>query len=136
MELTPFLNRLSRIYREGLLDDVLPFWLNHAVDREFGGIMASVDRDGTLVDTDKAIWQQGRFTWLLGELYNHVERNEQWLEIAERNLDFLDQFGFDPADGRMWFHVTREGQPIRKRRYAFSRKFCGDRVWRNCESHR
>ena len=31
-----------------------------------------------------------------------------------------DRHGFDPADGRMWFHVTREGLPLRKRRYAFS----------------
>lgn len=110
-------------YRDDLLNNVLPFWLEHAVDRQWGGVMASVDRDGTLVDTDKAIWQQGRFTWLLGELYNHVEPNETWLEIAIRNLDFLEQYGFDPQDGRMWFHVTRDGQPIRKRRYAFSESF-------------
>lgn len=115
--------RFAQTYREGLFHDVLPFWLEHGVDRELGGIMGSLDRDGTVVDTDKGIWQQGRFTWLLGKLFNHVERNEEWLEIAKRNLDFLDEFGFDPVDGRMWFHVTKEGRPIRKRRYAFSESF-------------
>ena len=117
------MNELAQFYRDGLLNDVLPFWLNHAVDQEFGGIMAALDRDGSLLDTDKSIWQQGRFTWLLGELYNNVQQNEQWLEVAKANLDFLDKFGFDPEDGRMWFHVTREGRPIRKRRYGFSESF-------------
>ena len=36
---------------------------------------------------------------------------------------FLEEHCFDPVDGRMWFHVTREGQPIRKRRYAYSETF-------------
>ncbi len=47
----------------------------------------------------------------------------EWLELAKHGAKFLDDHCFDPADGRMWFHVTREGQPIRKRRYAFSESF-------------
>lgn len=116
-------HHLLATYRDGLLGDTLPFWLKHCVDREHGGFMMSLDRDGQLVDTDKGVWQQGRFTWLLGELYNNVEPREEWLELAKHGADFLDRHCFDPEDGRMWFHVTREGQPIRKRRYAFSESF-------------
>jgi len=116
-------NELSRIYRDGLLNDVLPFWTTNCVDRQYGGFMMSLDRDGTVIDTDKGVWQQGRFTWLLGELYNNVERNAEWLELAQHGADFLDRHCFDPTDGRMWFHVTREGLPIRKRRYSFSESF-------------
>ena len=61
-------HELISVYRNGLLNDTLPFWIEHGVDREFGGIMTALDRDGTVVDTDKGVWQQGRFTWLLGEL--------------------------------------------------------------------
>ncbi len=114
---------LSRIYRDGLLCDTLPFWTKHCVDREHGGFMMSLDRDGTVVDTDKGVWQQGRFTWLLGELYNNVEPREEWLELAKHGAKFMDDHCFDPSDGRMWFHLTREGKPIRKRRYAFSESF-------------
>jgi N-acylglucosamine 2-epimerase len=52
-----------------------------------------------------------------------VERRDEWLELAEHGVRFLDRHCFDPSDGRMWFHVTREGVPIRKRRYAFSESF-------------
>lgn len=114
---------LLEIYRTGLLHDTLPFWQRHAVDQEMGGFMMSLDRDGSLVDTDKAVWQQGRYTWLLGEMYNQVENRNDWLELATHGIKFIEQHCFDPEDGRMWFQVTREGKPIRKRRYSFSESF-------------
>jgi N-acylglucosamine 2-epimerase len=117
------IDKLKGIYRDGLLEDTLPFWLEHCVDREHGGFMMALDRDGTVIDTDKGVWQQGRFTWLLGELYNNVEEREEWLELARHGMDFIERHCIDPVDGRMWFHVTREGRPIRKRRYAFSESF-------------
>ncbi len=116
-------NALLTIYRDGLLKNTLPFWINHCIDREYGGFMMSLNCDGTVIDTDKSVWQQGRFTWLLGELYNNVEPREEWLELAQHGACFLDEHCFDPSDGRMWFHVTRKGEPIRKRRYAFSESF-------------
>jgi len=85
--------------------------------------MTSLDRNGALVDTDKGVWQQGRFTWLLAELYNNVEPREEWLELAKHGAKFMNAHCFDPSDGRMWFHLTRDGKPIRKRRYAFSESF-------------
>ncbi len=114
---------LRSVYLDGLLHDTLPFWIRHGVDREHGGFMTCLDQTGTVIDTDKGMWQQGRFTWLLGELYNHVEPRPEWLELARHGAEFLDRHGFDPSDGRMWFHVTREGHPIRKRRYAYSESF-------------
>lgn len=114
---------LLETYRCGLLEDTLPFWIDHCVDRQHGGFMMALDRDGSVLDTDKGVWQQGRFTWLLGELYNNVEPRQEWLELAKHGANFLDRHCFDPSDGRMWFHVTRDGRPIRKRRYAFGESF-------------
>ena len=116
-------NELVSIYRDGLLDDTLPFWISNSVDREHGGFMMSLDRDGTLLDTDKCVWQQGRFTWLLGELYNTVEQRQEWLELAEHGVRFLDEYCRDGSDGRMWFELARDGTPLRKRRYSFSEAF-------------
>lgn len=119
---------LIACYREGLLRDVVPFWLKHGIDHEHGGILTALDRDGSLLDTDKSVWAQGRTTWLLGELFNHplcrnIPDRQQWLDIAESIGRFLIDHGFDQTDGRMWFHLTRQGQPIRKRRYAFTESF-------------
>ena len=125
------IDELISVYRDGLLNDTLPFWIRHAVDAECGGFTTALDRDGSVLDTDKAMWQQGRFTWLLGELCNGAdalgipqdESRQRWCQLCRHGADFLDRFGFDADDGRMWFHVDRNGRPIRKRRYAFTEAF-------------
>ncbi len=109
-------------FKRGLLEDTLPFWFPRCVDREHGGFLHFMDADGTLIDTDKSIWAQGRMSWLLLTLANRFERRAEWLEWAESGLDFLERHGFDD-DGRMFFHVTRDGRPVRKRRYAYSEAF-------------
>ena len=114
--------QLLAVYRDGLLGDTLPFWFPRCVDGEHGGFLLARDRDGSLLDTDKGMWQQCRATWLLGTLYKTVEPRDEWLDWAKRGLDFISRHGFD-TDGRMWFHVTREGAPIRKRRYVFTETF-------------
>jgi N-acylglucosamine 2-epimerase len=114
--------QLIKVYRDGLLEDCVPFWIDHCVDREYGGFMFCLDRDGTIIDTDKGVWTQGRFTWLLSTLYAEVEPRAEWLELARHGLDFIRRYGFD-SDGRMFFQVTRDGRPLRKRRYIFSETF-------------
>lgn len=114
--------RLIPIYRDGLLNDTLPFWINHCVDQEQGGFLFCLDQDGSVLSTDKPIWIHGRFVWLLSTLYRTVAPNSRWLELAKHGLDFLRKYGFD-HDGRMFFTVTRDGRPLRKRRYLFSEAF-------------
>ena len=114
--------RLLEVYRDGLLLDTLPFWIPRAIDRECGGYLTSLDQDGTVIQTDKPVWCQGRFAWLLATLYNTVEQRPEWLELARHGIDFLDKHCFD-SDGRMFFAVTQSGRPLRKRRYLFSECF-------------
>lgn len=113
---------LRSAYREGLLNDTVPFWFPRCVDTEHGGFFTALDRDGSVIDTDKGMWQQGRITWLLATLYNTVEPRPEWLQWAGQGIAFLERYGFD-SDGRMFFQVTREGRPLRKRRYVFTEAF-------------
>lgn len=110
------------LYRDGLLDDTIPFWFPRSVDEEYGGFLTCFDRDGSILQTDKPVWFQGRFTWMLATLYNSVERRPEWLKLARHGVDFLRRYCFD-SDGRMFFSVTRDGRPLRKRRYVFSEIF-------------
>ena len=66
------------IYRNGLFEDILPFWLNHAIDWEDGGFTFCLNRDGSILDTDKGVWQTARFSWMILTLYNEVERRDEW----------------------------------------------------------
>lgn len=116
------LTRLYDFYRNQLLNDTVPFWFPRSYDHEYGGFLLMRDKDGSLIDDDKAVWIQGRATWLLSTLYNTIEKKQEWLDGARLGYEFLVQHCFD-TDGRMFFHVTREGKPIRKRRYFFSETF-------------
>ncbi len=113
---------LTAVYRDGLLQDVVPFWMKHGVDKEHGGIMTSLDRDGTVIDTDKGLWQQGRFAWLMATLHHDVGARDDWHSAAESTINYLRRAGFD-RDDHMYFQATREGKPLRKRRYVFTESF-------------
>lgn len=113
---------LKEFYQNQLLNDTVPFWFPRSIDTKFGGYLLMRDQDGSLIDDDKAIWIQGRTAWLLATLYNTIEPKQEWLEGSKTGIDFLNNHCFD-SDGRMFFHVTRDGQPIRKRRYYFSETF-------------
>ncbi|GAB1462056.1 AGE family epimerase/isomerase [Pedobacter sp.] len=116
------LKDLSIFYKNQLLNDTIPFWFPRSIDEEYGGYLFMRDLDGSLIDDDKAVWIQGRGAWLLSTLCNTVEPRKDWLDGAKSGIDFLNKYGFD-TDGQMFFHLTRDGQPIRKRRYYFSETF-------------
>ena len=116
------LDSLRKFYTNQLLNDTVPFWFPRSIDTEHGGFLFMRDADGSLIDDDKAVWIQGRATWLLSTLYNTIEKKPEWLEAARIGYEFLNAHCFD-TDGQMFFHVTREGKPIRKRRYYFSETF-------------
>ena len=118
----PELEKLAAFYKDHLLNDTVPFWFPKSIDEEYGGYLLMRDRDGSLLDDDKAVWIQGRAAWLLATLYNTVEQRPEWLSGAKAGIDFLLKHCFD-SDGQMFFHVTRDGKPIRKRRYFFSETF-------------
>ena len=122
MDVKAYLNRWAERYRDDLCNDILPFWLRHGLDREHGGIYTCLDRDGSLMDSTKSVWFQGRFAFIAALAYNEIEQRPEWLEAARTTLRFIEQHCFD-ADGRMYFEVTAEGTPLRRRRYVFSECF-------------
>jgi N-acylglucosamine 2-epimerase len=112
----------SAFYKKTLLEDVMPFWLKHGLDQQHGGIFTALDRDGSLLDSDKSVWFQGRAGWMFSTLYRHVEPREEWLHAARSCVDFSLKHCHSPS-GKMWFTVTADGRPLRMRRYVFSESF-------------
>ena len=114
---------LRESYRKELVDNILPFWLEHGMDKVNGGIYTALDRDGSLLDTDKSVWFQGRALWTFCAAYEQIEKKTEYLEAARSLIDFIEAHCFD-SDGRMFFKVTSDGRPVVKRlRYFFSETF-------------
>jgi len=116
------LAELGRGYEHDLLEDVLPFWIRHGPDREHGGLITGLAADGAIIDTDKAIWLQGRAAWTFSTVHHTMRENPEWLALARSCLDFIRTHGRGPG-GKLYFTVTRDGKPLRMRRYVYSECF-------------
>jgi len=109
-------------FKSELLESCVPFWLTHGADKEYGGILNCLDREGRVYSEDKSVWMQGRAGWMFSYIYNHIEKKQEYLDFAKSCIDFASAHCID-TDGRMFFTVTRDGRPLRKRRYWFSETF-------------
>ena len=122
MDVKEYIAGWAERYRSDLLTDIMPFWAKNGFDEEHGGVYTCVDRDGSLMDGTKSVWFQGRFAFVCAFAYNNIAREQLWLDMAKSTLDFIERYCFDD-DGHMYFSVTADGRPLRKRRYVFSETF-------------
>ena len=122
MDTRKYLTACMEQSRSELTDNILPFWMEHGLDRVNGGVYTCLDRDGQLMDSTKSVWFQGRFGFIAAFAYNNIEKRSEWLEASKSCLDFIEAHCFD-TDGHMFFEVMADGTPLRKRRYVFSDVF-------------
>ena len=114
--------QLTKLYKEELLENVLPFWIQKSQDEEHGGYFTCLDRKGNVFDTDKFIWLQGREEWLFSMLYNNVAKREEWLKCATQGGEFLKKFGHD-GNLNWYFSLDRQGNPLVEPYNIFSYTF-------------
>ncbi len=106
--------KLLTFYKKQVEESILPFWLR-AFDYEFGGVYTCFNNEGTeLLSTDKYVWSQGRYLWILSKLYEMNQKGK--IEVdpdtvkkqAGLTLEFLQKNVLLP-DGSCTFLLTREG---------------------------
>ena len=98
-------------FRENLQQN-LQFWVDHAPDREYGGVLGELDREGKPVPPgDKSVVLISRTLWSFSEAYRRYP-NPAYQRMAAECLKFLRDKMWDKANGGYYFSVTREGKPI------------------------
>ena len=114
--------QLEKQYRDELLQNVIPFWLEKSQDKEYGGYFTCLDRQGNVFDTDKFIWLQGREVWLFAMLYNRVEKRQEWLDCAIQGAEFLKKYGHD-GNLNWYFSLDQQGNSLVEPYNIFSYTF-------------
>ncbi|MDR2257608.1 MAG: AGE family epimerase/isomerase [Treponema sp.] len=114
-------------YEESLFKQVIPFWERYSPDKEYGGYFSCLDRDGTVFDTDKFAWMQGREVWTFARLHNRAgdaekEKRDAWLTLARLGAEFLRNHGRSP-EGDLYFALDRKGRPLVEPYNIFSEYF-------------
>ncbi len=106
------LEQLRDKFRQELFGNFIPNMDRYAIDHEYGGVMCSLDvRSGQTENMNKTAWFVGRGMWVYSFLYNNLEKNPHYLEIARKSKDLL--LKIQPADKSFWTQrFTREGEPL------------------------
>lgn len=97
--------------KDELINQVIPFWVNHSIDTTNGGYLTSIDTTGQVFDTDKFVWLQARQVWTFAMIYDELSPNQKWLEIAKDGAEFLLKHGRSP-EGKWYFALDQIGQPL------------------------
>ncbi len=105
------MEELREEYRYWLQDDYLPFLDKYVIDHEYGGFMCNTDRDGTNLNKNKRAWYEGRGIWVYSFLYNNIDQNPKYLDIARKSVEFI--LKLKPSGKEFWpGGMTREGKPL------------------------
>jgi N-acylglucosamine 2-epimerase len=105
------IEKIAGLYRDELIHNILPFWLQHSRDEINGGFFTCLNRKGEVYDTDKFIWLQGREVWCFSFMYSNVEKKKEWLDIALHGAAFMEKYGRDEK-GDWYFSLTADGKPL------------------------
>ncbi len=106
MNFTPYLQR----YEKELTENVIPFWEKNCIDHEYGGYFTSLDRDGSVYDTEKYMWMQWRIVYMFATFAMTDYRKDHFIDIAKQGFDFLTRHG-KSEDGTYYFALNRQGEP-------------------------
>lgn len=116
------IKNLKDAFEHELFENVIPFWEKHSPDWNHGGYYNCLDGDGTVYDTRKHVWLQARQVWMFSKLFNDVEQNLRWLKIAELGVNFIRDHAIQ-KNGRVYFSLNEEGEPLWIQRKIFSECF-------------
>ncbi|MFA6890876.1 MAG: AGE family epimerase/isomerase [Sphaerochaetaceae bacterium] len=105
------LGGLEKKYSSELFENVIPFWLKYSLDHVYGGYCTCIDYDGTVFDTDKYSWMQGREIFLFSKLCLLYGIREEWRRAAKCGVDFMLAHGKAP-NGDYYFALDRTGRPL------------------------
>lgn len=100
-------NRLA----EELTGKVIPFWEKFSIDRECGGYLTCLERNGQPYDGQKQMWMQWREVYMFAALYNSCFRKDEFFELANHGFEFLRRHG-RKEDGAYAYMLDRRGNII------------------------
>ncbi len=112
--------RLREEVAHELVENILPFWMNHTVDSKNGGFFGCVSGEGVVVPgAQKGAVLTARILWTFSSAYRLLPKKE-YLEMATRaKRELIDKF-YDHEYGGVFWSITEDGAPLdtKKQTYA------------------
>ena len=116
-------SELKQFLHQHLTEHVLPFWFPKLIDQRYGGLNNCVQDDGEVLSTEKYLWSQGRALWVLSKLFNDIDQDSKWLEMATPIFKLLTDYGRN-TDREWHFSLNADGTPAREPHSIYVDGFC------------
>lgn len=109
--------------RRQLVDNLLPFWLEHPFESRNDGFVGRINNDLT-VDryTPKNLSLTARLLWFYSAAYR-FEENDDVLDAAERAAEYLEDYFFDDDEGGYFWRLHPSGQPLNRDKVLYGHAF-------------
>jgi len=107
-----------------LHDEMVPFWLTHGVDEEYGGFLTYFDKDGRPTgETDKTLVCQLRCVFTFSSAHRAGLGGGRFLEFARQGFDFLVEHFWDQEYGGWYWVCDRAGKVIAPSKLSYGQSF-------------
>jgi mannobiose 2-epimerase len=109
--------------RQHLLTCVLPFWVEHSIDRDYGGFITHLDRAGNVTDASaKYLVMQTRMIYSFAAGHA-LGGPEEWLNLARLGAGFLLRHFRDVEHDGWYWSVLRDGRPKETAKRTYGHAF-------------
>ncbi len=110
-------------FQEVLRQNILKFWIDHAIDRQYGGMIGWLDRKGNPIKPGtKSLVQQSRVVWSFSAAYRMFP-DPAYKEVATHALKFIREKMWDAEQGGFYWLVDREGNVRDGRKHLYGQSF-------------
>jgi mannobiose 2-epimerase len=106
-----------------LLSNILPFWLKHSIDDEYGGFRGQIANDLTFdPHAAKGLILNARILWTFSKAFS-VYHGPAYLAAARRAYEYLVHFFRDAKFGGLFWMLDFEGRPIDTKKRIYGQAF-------------
>ena len=103
--------------------NILPFWMNHMVDRTNGGFYGALANDLQIHnEVPRSAILCSRILWTYAAAYRRL-KNEEYLTMAEWAYDYLRRIFWDSEYGGVYWTVDYHGKPAFDRKHHYAQAF-------------
>ena len=109
--------------RNELFGDILPFWIEHALDQRNGGFIGRMTND--LVpeaEAPKGVILNARILWTYAAAHRFTP-SEEYSAMADRAYRYLMKYFYDREEGGMFWLLDYQGNPVEEKKKVYGQAF-------------
>ncbi len=120
--MAPEIDRKQEFQTE-LTANILPFWIDHAVDPVNGGFYGALTNDLHIHNEEpRSAVLCARILWTYALAYRQL-KDEACLKMAQHAYEALTRHFWDPEFGGVYWSVDQHGQPLVDRKHSYANAF-------------